>query len=444
MENGSWRELAGRSGAVSVLAGGVLVGAVTIYVAASLLPTAVAEIGGTALYAWSMTVYLTVQVVATMFVGRLLSGQGTVRSYLLGAGVFAAGSMLCAMSPSMPVLVAGRGIQGLGAGLLTGLGFAVLHSALPPHLWARGSAVISAMFGVGNLVGPALGGLCAQFGSWRWAFVALAAYAVLLGAGVRRVLPPGQPDGTVIPVPVVSLVLVVCAVGAVSTAGIVSGVAQPALLALGFALLVAFVVAERRSAVTVLPRSACRRGSALRWIYPAIAFLAAGVAVEGFLPLFGQRLGGLAPVAAGFLAAVLSLGWAVGQILATPARRAGLLIVAGPVVLTGCFVLLAIMHRQPPLLWLPVLLLGGAGIGVAMPHLSVAAMAEGEQAAAGIATVLTMAIVFGSAVAGVLVNLGDSSTVDSAGYLMAGFALIAGCGVLVSAGASPRWRSPSR
>jgi hypothetical protein len=53
-----WRELLDHRGAVIVLACGVLVGAVNIYLASSLLPTAVAELGGTGFYAWNMTIYL--------------------------------------------------------------------------------------------------------------------------------------------------------------------------------------------------------------------------------------------------------------------------------------------------------------------------------------------------------------------------------------------------
>ena len=73
MDNGSWRELGGHLSTAVVLAGGVLVGAVNIYVAASLLPTVVGEIGGESLYAWNMTVFLVAQVLATTVVGRVLS-----------------------------------------------------------------------------------------------------------------------------------------------------------------------------------------------------------------------------------------------------------------------------------------------------------------------------------------------------------------------------------
>jgi MFS family permease len=186
-------------------------------------------------------------------------------------------------------------------------------------------------------------------------------------------------------------------------------------------------------------------------------FLASGVAVETFLPLFGQHLGGLPPVAAGFFAAALSLGWSVSQIVSSSARRERtirLLHVAGPAVLAAGFAVLALLQHQNAstllvIAWLPVLLVGGAGIGIVMPHLSVAAMSsttdpeEGRQAAAAIATVLTMATAFGAAVAGLLVNLGAPSMVTSARYLLIGFALIAACGIVTARLASHHTRRPN-
>ncbi|WP_433269058.1 MFS transporter [Actinosynnema sp. CS-041913] len=457
-----WRELLGsrHGGAAIVLAAGVLVGAVNIYLAASLLPTAVAELGGERFYAWNMTIYLVAMVVATMLVSRVLGRWGNVGAYLIGFSVFLAGSLVCAVSPAMPVLLAGRGVQGVGAGLLSGLGFAVIRSALPRKLWTRGNALMSAMYGIGNFVGPALGGLFAQLGPWRLAFAVMAVIAAVCGALVPRVLPRDGRSGARTPIPLVSLLFVTAATMAVSVSGVLPGTpAKAAGVVVALLLLVGLVAHERRGRHRVFPRTTYQVGSSLKWIYLTIGLLAFGVAVESFLPLFGQELGGLPPLAAGFFAAAISLGWAASQLLsssATGARTIRRLCAIGPALLALGFLVQGLLQREsaPILLvlaWLPVLFVAGAGIGLAYPHLSVAAMGstadpeEGKQAAAAVATVTTLSIAFGTAVAGALVNLGGQSTLDAARYLLFGFAAICALGIATARAANrPARPEPSR
>ncbi|MFI6742530.1 MFS transporter [Nonomuraea sp. NPDC050451] len=452
----------GLPGPMIVLAGGVLVGAINIYLAASLLPTAVADLGGASFYAWNMTIYLVAMVVATMLAGRSLSRWGNVGAYLIGFATFTAGSLACALSPAMAVLLASRGLQGLGAGLLSGLGFAVIRSALPPRLWTRGTALMSAMYGVGNFAGPALGGLFAQLGSWRPAFAVMAVVSAVCGALVPRVLPSVLPSGERgdprPPVPVVSLLLVTAAAGAVSVAGVLEGTfAKAAGVGVALLLVAGFVVHERGSELRVFPRTTYQGGSSLKWVYLTLGLLAFGVAAESFLPLFGQRLAGLAPLVAGFFAAAISLGWSLTQIgssLVTGGRAVRRLRVLGPLLLAAGLLVQGLLQREEAPIWLvavwvPVLFVAGAGIGLAYPHLSVAAMSstrdpeEGRRAAAGIATVTSLSIAFGTAVAGVLVNLGGGSMLDSARYVLFGLALLCAIGALTAHAANRTDPSPT-
>ena len=137
----------------------------------SLLPSTVAEIGGQRLYAWVTTVYL-------VALGRRGDhGQPAAVEVRAAGGrtcwrsACSASAACCArVAPTMELLLVGRIVQGAAGGLLAGLGYAVINSALPQSLWTKASALVSAMWGVGTIVGPAAGGLFAQFGSWRWAF----------------------------------------------------------------------------------------------------------------------------------------------------------------------------------------------------------------------------------------------------------------------------------
>ena len=103
----AWRELLGRDhlGAAIVPAGGVLVGAINIYLAASLLPTAVAGLGGASFYAWNMTIYLVAMVIATMLTGRFLARWGNVGAGLLALGLIVPGLLQREDTPVWLVIV---------------------------------------------------------------------------------------------------------------------------------------------------------------------------------------------------------------------------------------------------------------------------------------------------------------------------------------------------
>jgi MFS family permease len=453
-EPGSWRELlSGRYAAASaVLAGGVLVEATNVYLTTSLLPTIVADIGGAEFYAWTMTSFLVASVITAMLVSRLLTTRGAVTSYVLAFLLFTAGTVICAISPGMATLLVGRAVQGLGGGLLAGLGYALIQRALPERLWARGSALVSAMWGAGNVLGPAVGGLFGQIGQWRLAFAVLGAVALALVALAVRAIPRTETGPSATPAPFGSLVLLTASVAAVSVASIVSGTATALTLALGLILVAWFVRHERAARASVLPKVAFASRSPLRWVYVTVVALAFGVGTEAFIPLFGQEIGALPPLAAGFLGAAMSLGWSVVQVFsanAATARSVRALVIAGPAALAaGLAGYGALQHTMPAGMvvaaWFVVLFVAGSGIGMAFPHLTVAALSatddeeEAAKAAAGINTVLIIANAFSAAVAGVLVNLGAPDMVRSAHYLMFGFAAAVVLGVFPAAASTRR------
>lgn len=449
--SGTWRELFGTGlGAAVVLAGGTVLYAINVYVTASLLPTAVHDIGGEKFFAWNATAFLIASVISSMLVAKTLARRGPVGSFLIAFGLFALGTLVCALSPTMAVLLVGRTVQGLGGGLIVGLAYAVIQATFPAHLWTRAAALVSAMWGVGTFVGPALGGFVAQLGPWRMAFFVLAALTLGVAALVPRALPRGGRTEVVPAVPKVSLALLTAAVGAVSLAGVV-----PRGLWTGVAIVAALVIAalfvgyERRSGVGVLPAVTFGKGSPLKWIYLTILFLVIGINVETFIPLLSQRLAGLAPLAAGFVGAAMSLGWTVAQLTTADAARPstiGVLRVAGPGVVALGLLATAVSQRQGAsgpivVIWILTLLVAGAGIGMAFPHLTSAVMGatpdqvEAEKASAAIGTIQLIANAFGSAFAGVLVNLGEPEMVRSARYLLIGMAVLAALGVLTALGA---------
>jgi MFS family permease len=455
IHSGSWRELLGPKhlGASTVLAGGVALYATNEFLTISLLPSSVADIGGQRLYAWVTTVYLVASVVAATTVNAVLTRFGPRWSYMLALAVFGGGSLICALATAMEILLVGRTVQGAAGGLMAGLGYAVISTALPSTLWTRASALVSAMWGVGTLVGPTAGGLFAQYGLWRWAFGMLAVLTVVMAALVPFVLPGrrtngDQPSGWGIPV--WSLVLLGTAALAVSVAAIPRNVALTAgLLAAGAALVGVFLVVDRRLSTAVLPPSAFGSGP-LKWIYVTLGLLMAATMVDMYVPLFGQRLGNLVPVVAGFLGAALAIGWTVAEIGSASVNRSRLIVrmvTAAPLVVAVGLALAALTQYDDAsagiiAVWALALFVTGAGVGVAWPHLSAWAMgcvddpSEGAAAAAAINTVQLICGAFGAGLAGIVVNLTETGDVAAARWLFTVFAVIAAVGVVASYHAS--------
>lgn len=447
---GTWGELfrPGHLTASLVLAGGVAVYAMNTFITAALLPSTVADIGGAAYFSWVTTGFLVASVLASMLVARALAAWGAARAYLVAFLLFAAGSLGAGLAPVMEVLVAARVLQGLGGGLLAGLGYAVIRSALPERLWTRATGLVSAMWGLGTLVGPAIGGLFAQWGSWRGAFWLLAVVSVVLGVMSVRGLPAGGGAAEDIGrFPAASLVALVLAAAAFSVAAVVPvGWPTAASLGAGLALGVVFVLIERASASPVLPHIAYRRGNPLKWLYLVLGILSAAAMVEIFLPRFGQELAGMTPLVAGLFGATVSVGWSGVQLFSASVDRPRTrrrLMVAGPVLMTAGLALFAVTQRADPsgveiALWVTGLVVAGAGVGIAFPHLSVAAMhstddpVEGAKAAAGVGTAELIANALSSALVGVLVAVGGPGAAGSA-TMGAGIAVLGALGIVAIA-----------
>jgi len=438
---GAWADLfRGRNLAVvTVMAGGVLLYAMNLYFTAALLPSIVAGIGGQEFYAWVTTGFVIAAIFGSLMVSRMLARRGPGAAYTLALILFAAGALLAASATGMQALLAARLVQGLGGGVLAGLGYAVIRTALPEALWARATGLISAMWGLGTLFGPSLGGLFAELGLWRWAFglLALAACLMILPArrGFRAIAPVALREA----LPVASLITLMAAVVAISVSAVLP-VGWPTVvsLAVGGLLLIGFARVERRATQTILPRLTWQRGNRLKWIYLTVAALSTGVMLENFIPLFAQQLAGLGPLLAGLLGAVLSLAWVLAQLysvtLASAAARARA-IRLGPVLLVLGLFAYGLMQQQGAAPWLTLLqalslALAGVGIGLCWPLLGVAAMssatdpAEGGKAAAAITTTQLIAFSIVSAFAGLLMAAGQGSPQGAATWVSLGIALL--------------------
>jgi len=118
---------------------------------------------------------------ASLPLGVPLTGAGLPLPYIAGIVVFAAGLTIAGLAPSMPVLIAGRTLQGLGAGAVPAVAYVAIGRSLPERLRARMMAVLSTAWVAPGLAGPALSAEVAKFFGWRWVFLGLLPFIALTG-----------------------------------------------------------------------------------------------------------------------------------------------------------------------------------------------------------------------------------------------------------------------
>ena len=127
---GSWSEIFRNGlGLYSALViGGIAMNATQMLVIAIIMPTIVRDIGGASFYTWAAMLYTIGAIVGGASTGMVWSRLGARRAYTLGAGVFALGTVCCALAPDIGSLIAARGVQGWAGGLVSGSGMALITS----------------------------------------------------------------------------------------------------------------------------------------------------------------------------------------------------------------------------------------------------------------------------------------------------------------------------
>ncbi|HEY5110693.1 MAG TPA: MFS transporter [Acidimicrobiales bacterium] len=161
----------------------------------TVMPLVTRDLGGLRLYGWVFSAFLLGSMVGIVAAGREADRSGPARPFVAGLVLFAAGLTVAGAAPAMGVLVAGRLLQGLGAGAVPAVAYVAIGRAFPEALQARMMAVLSTAWVVPGIVGPLASAAVAHVFGWRWVFLGLlplvAATGVLALPGLVRL---GRPD----------------------------------------------------------------------------------------------------------------------------------------------------------------------------------------------------------------------------------------------------------
>ncbi|RVC43414.1 MFS transporter, partial [Mesorhizobium sp. M4A.F.Ca.ET.090.04.2.1] len=145
---------------------GILLHATNETMVATVMPAMVGELAGVQLVGWSLAIYELGAIVAGAAAGRLVSYVALRSNMMVAALLYAAGALICATAPSMPLFLAGRLVEGLGGGALVSLAFVSVERLFPRNIWPQLFGIMSAIWGVAAFSGPMLGAIMAELLSW--------------------------------------------------------------------------------------------------------------------------------------------------------------------------------------------------------------------------------------------------------------------------------------
>lgn len=257
---------------------------------------------------WVVIAYLLASTVVIVGIGRLGDLFGRRRLLLTGLALFTAASGLCGLAPSLPLLLAARATQGLGAAAMMALAMAFVSETVPRERIGSVMGLFGTMSAVGTALGPSLGGLLIAGFGWRSIFLVAVPFGLSAFALLYRFLPADRPAGAGGRFDTTGALLLAAALAAYAlamTMGKQAFTAQSAALlaasAVGAAL---FVLRQQKVATPLIPPAALRR-SGLRASLGAnvlVATVMMATLVVG--PFYLARALGLGAAATGFVMAV--------------------------------------------------------------------------------------------------------------------------------------------
>jgi EmrB/QacA subfamily drug resistance transporter len=394
------------------------------------LPAIASDLGGgLAGQQWVVNAYLLVLGSLILVGGRLGDVFGERRVFSLGVAGFGVASVLCALAPSIEVLVGARALQGMFGAALTPSALAVIVTTFAPE--ERGAAIGSwtAWTGIAAVAGPLAGGEIIDLASWRWIFAinvpfVLATLAIIVIAVPARELGPVRPS-------VDWLGGALCALGLAGP--VFALIRQPELgwgspgvvvpFLAGFALLWLFLRHETRTDDPMLPLELFRRRNFAIGNAETLTMYAGLSVLFFFLILFLQQVAGWTALHAGLATIPTTVVmFALSRHTGRLADRYGprLFMGGGPLVAAAGLLLFQRVGADPDYVTdlLPALVVFAVGLSLTVAPLTATVLADADERNAGVASGVNNAIarvagLLGVAAIGAVVAAQFGSALDS-------------------------------
>jgi EmrB/QacA subfamily drug resistance transporter len=301
---------------------GLFLGALDQTIVGPALPTVVTQLAGNDIYVWAVTIYLLTSTISVPFWGKLSDLYGRKPIFMIGIGIFLAGSALSGLSQNMTELIAFRGLQGIGAGSLFPVALAVIGDLFTPAERGKYQGLFGAVFGVAFIVGPLVGGFLTENISWHWIFYVNIPIGLVSLYFIWRLLPTVKTARATRNFDILGGVIFTIAIGfllvGLTEKGQINAtthalnewtdVTVGGFLAIAVVGIVLFLLAEMRAKEPIVPLHLFRirtyTSSMIATFFASFAFFGAII----FLPRWFQFVQGFSPTFSGLAALPLMVG----------------------------------------------------------------------------------------------------------------------------------------
>jgi MFS family permease len=417
---------------------------------AATMPATARELGGLAWYGWAFSAFMLANMVAATVAGPEADRRGVAVPFITGTLLFVAGLLIAGLAPTMPSLIIGRAVQGLGSGIIGAVVYIIVGRGYEADARPRMLAIISSAWVVPGMVGPGLAGMITEHIGWRWVFlglIPLPLVAALMALPSLQRLAPAQRSFDTHDYRTrsneIRMALVLATGAAMTISGLGWLIAAPLA---GIALIAPSIIIAVVALRYVLPPGTLRAAPGLPAVIATMGLLNLSFfGVDAFVPLTLTAIRGLSVVTAGLALTAATLTWTAGAWMQERLVRRH---PPGSIAAAGLLVMLigigatttTIAPVAPPLLSIATWGIAGCGIGLAYSALSLAMLqnaASGHEGRASSALQIAgqLGTALGAGVGGVIIGSGEQGQTVEAGRVALHFvlmSLLAGLAILTA------------
>lgn len=284
------------------------------------MPIISRSLNGFDMISWVFSAYLLTSAISTPVYGKLADLYGRKNILSIGIIIFIIGSSLCGISQNMYQLILFRAIQGIGAGAILSIPFAIIGDVFEIEQRAKVQGWLSTVWGIASLIGPFIGGFLIENLSWNWIFFINVPFGllsiILLKKNLKEIFGDKKPKIDYLGIVIFTLAILSFLYGVLIGGEKYGWISSISIISffITVCLLIIFYFVEKRAEDPLLPFSIFTKSIT---IVNVITFLASAIimGVEAYMPVYIQNVLGYGPTVSGLTMAPMSITWFLSSFL---------------------------------------------------------------------------------------------------------------------------------